>query len=114
MLGDTFVLPHADGDITCVKINQDAFGSVYRYVSTTQRVVVTVKHTTTKAGKDRHNIEVQQTIFATAEAAEIYRKHYLVLENDPSDLDVKLLDATCDWLIATAGANITKLINWQS
>jgi hypothetical protein len=114
MLGDTFVLPHADGNITCVKINQDSFGSVYRYVSSTQRVVVTVKHSTTKSGKDRHNVEVVQTVFATAVAAEIVRKHYFVLENDPSDTDVKLLDATCDWLIATAGANISKLINWES
>lgn len=59
-------------------------------------------------------MEIVETVFATAEASEIVRKTYLVIENDPSDTDAENVDALADWLIASAGANLTKLFNWES
>lgn len=114
MLAEPLVLPHADGNISLVRINNDGFSSVYRYIDATQRVLVHVKHTTMKNGKDRHNVEVVQTVFATAEAVEVVRKTYIVFENDASDTDVKLLSALCGWLTASAAANTVKLFNWES
>jgi len=119
MLADPFVLPHADGNVSCVKINNDAYSSEYSYRSATQQVRVKVRHSQTKGtaetpSKDRHNVEVVQTIFATAEAAEVSRKVYIVIEQAPNDTDVKLTDALADWLIATANANVSKLLNWES
>jgi len=120
MLGDTFVLPHADGNITCNKINQDGYSSEYLYKGTTSEYTVRVRHTKTKAttsrpAMDRHNVEVVQTIYAVPDVSDQYeRKFYVVIENLPSDSDVKNVDALADWLIATANANVTKLLGWQS
>lgn len=114
MLADPFVLPHADGNISMPRVNNDGFSSVYRLNEATQLTTVTVRHTKMKNGKDRHNIEVAQTVYETAEAVEVDRKVYIVFEHDSSDQDVKCVDALCDWLIASAGANLTKLLNWES
>lgn len=119
MLADPFVLPHADGNISCVKINNDAYSSEYSYRSATQQVRIKARHSQTKGtadspAKDRHNVEVVQTIFAAGEAAEYSRKAYIVIEQLPGDTDVKLVDALADWLIASANANVGKLLNWES
>lgn len=121
MFGNTLVLPHADGDITLVKVNQDQYSSEYRFRNTLMQVTAKIRHATMKKAvgsfvmpADRHNVEVSQEIYATDTAAAIFRKFYVVLEQMPSDTDVKLVDSLCDWLIASAGANITSLQGWES
>lgn len=119
MFGNTFVLPHADGNVTAVKINQDGYTSEYLAKSATAEYSIRIRHSKTKAtasrpSQDRHNVEVVQTVYATAEVAEFQRKFYVVWEVKPSDSDVKLADACADWLIASAGANLTSLLNWES
>jgi hypothetical protein len=121
MLGDTLTLPHADGDIVCSKINQDAYSSEYLNRTATTETKVKVRHSNVKANpttgspaKDRHNVEVTQTIFATSEVAEYQRKFYVVVEQLPSDTDVKVADALCDWLIASADAKLVSLLGWES
>lgn len=119
MFGNTLVLPHADGNITLVKVNQDQYSSEYLYRSATQQVTAKIRHTTTKAkadspAKDRHNVEVVQTVFATVDTAQIERKTYVVIEQEARDTDVKLVDSLADWLIATANANVTSLLGWES
>lgn len=114
MFGNTLIIPHADGNVTCVKINQDGYSSEYLYRSATKTVSAKIRHTTTKAALERHNVEFTETIFATDVAVEIVRKVYIVLEIAKSDTDVKLTDALADWLIATANANVTSLLGWES
>lgn len=119
MLGTTLTLPHADGDIVVTKINQDGYGSEYMFRNSTGQMRVKVRHSERKATAqtaaiDRHNVEITQTVFGVDDAADLQRKVYIVIEQEPSDTDIKLVDALCDWLIATAGANITSLLNWSS
>lgn len=119
MFGNTFVLPHADGNITCVKVNQDGYSSEYLYKDATEQYVVRIRHNRTKAtaarpSYDRHNVEVTQTVFATAEVAEYTRKVYIVMEQLPSDVDIKNADALADWAIATANSNLVSLMGWES
>lgn len=119
MFGNTLTIPHADGNIVCVKINQDKYAGEYLCKRTGDEVTVRIRHTKTKAtadkaAVDRHNVEFTQTVYATAEVPQFTRKFYVVLEQLPNDSDVKLADAMADWLIATANANITSLINWES
>lgn len=119
MLANPLVLPHADGDITCIKINQDSYSSEYLAKSALSETRVRIRHTKTKATADRpsyerHNVELVTTVYKTESAAEYQRKTYIVLEQLPSDMDVKLTDCLCDWLIATANANTTSLLNWES
>jgi hypothetical protein len=117
MLGDTFVLPHEDGDITCTKINQDGYSAEYLYRNTTHEVRVKVRHskvnaTAARAAHDRHNVEIIETIFASGEVAEYDRKAYMVFEVVPGDTDSKLVDAMADWVIS--GTMIEKLAGWES
>lgn len=119
MFSNTLVLPHADGNITAVKINQDGYSSEYLYKGTLSQTTIRIRHSKTKASatspsRDRHNVEVTQLVYATADEAEFTRKVYVVLELMPKDLDIKLADALADWLIATAGANLTSLLAWES
>lgn len=119
MYADPLVLPHADGNISCVRINQDSYTSEYSNRSTTQAVAVKIRHTSiaAKGGKpalDRHNVELSQRIYAVGEDPEVFRRVYIVIEQEPGDMDVKLVDCLADWLIATANANTTKLLGWES
>jgi len=117
MFGDTFVVPHADGNITCVKINQDGYSSEYLKKGTLDETRVRIRHTKTNStaaqvSKDRHNVEILQTVYATATEAEFQRKVYVVVELVPDDPDTKLTDALADWLIVVG--NIAKLVGWES
>lgn len=119
MYADPLVLPHADGNISCVRINQDSYASEYSNRGTTSAVTVKIRHTTVaaKGGKpalERHNVEIAQRIYATVDDPEVFRRAYIVIEQTPGDMDVKLVDCLADWLIATSNANTTKLLNWES
>jgi len=122
MFGNTLVLPHADGNITCTKINQDGYASEYLCKRTLDEVRVRIRHTKTKAvtgaspapAKDRHNVEVVQTVYAAGETPEYQRKVYVVIEQLPSDVDVKFPDALADWLIASTDASLNSLMAWES
>lgn len=119
MFGNTLTLPHADGNIVLIKINQDSYASEYLYRGSLSEVRARIRHTKTKASGDRpsydrHNVEITRTVFATEAAPEYTRKVYVVIEQLPNDSDVKETDALCDWLIATANANTTSLLNWES
>jgi hypothetical protein len=119
MLGNTLVLPLSTGNVTCLKINQDSYSSEYLFKGTLSEHRVKIRHnktvaTATKPAMDRHNIEVQETVFATATVPEFTRKVYVVFEALPSDTSIVNQDGLFDWLIATANVNLISLVNWES
>lgn len=119
MLGNTLVLPQVGGDITLVKINQDAYSSEYMFKNSTSEYRAKIRHTKTasKNGipeKDRHNFEIVQKIFAAGDVAEYERKFYFVWEILPSEVSKDLPDAVADLMIATSGAFLTSLLGWES
>jgi len=77
MFGNTLVLPHADGNITLIKVNQDSYASEYLYKGTLSQYRVRIRHTKTAQLYDRHNVEVVQTIYAAGEVPESVRKCYI-------------------------------------
>lgn len=108
----TLVLPQVGGDITLNRVNQDSYGSEYFQKSSLSEYVARIRHTKTKAGYDRHNVEVTQTIYATLTVPEYYRKFYFVLELLPSETSVDLADAVCDLAIASTDQVLKDLLNW--
>jgi len=119
MLGNTLVLPQVGGDITLVKINQDAYSSEYMFKNSTSEYRAKIRHTKTKASngspeKDRHNFEVVQKIFAAGDVPEYERKFYFVWEILPSETSKDLADAVADLMIVTSGAFLTSLMGWES
>lgn len=117
--GSTLTLPHADGNVVLQKISQSGYSSEYLFKNSTHEYRARIRHSKTKATasspvKDRHNVEIVETIFASGEVAEYTRKVYIVIEVLPNETDVKLVDAFADWLIATADAAITSLLGWES
>lgn len=120
MLGNTFVLPQAGGDITLVKVDDGSkYSSEYRFKDGTSEYVVKIRHTKTtptngRPSYDRHNVEVVQTIFAVGEVAEYTRKFYFVYEVLPQDTSIALADAVADKMIATSNALLLSLLQWES
>lgn len=119
MFGNTHVIPHADGNITAVKINQDGYTSEYLAKASTYEATVRIRHSNLKPDAsgvvyERHNVEYLQTIYAAGAVPEFRRKVYVVFELLKNDTDVKLVDALADWLIASSNANVTSLINKES
>lgn len=119
MLGDTFVLPQAGGDITLKKNKEQDYSSEYSFRDSTSRYVCKIRHTKVKATSikpeyDRHNLEVVQTVFAAGGVAEYERKFYFVYENLPSDTSVAMADAVADKVILSSNALLVAMLNWES
>lgn len=122
MFADTIVIPFSSGNITVTKINQDNFGSTYRFNDATHEVKLSIRHsrTTAKNGKpsyDRHNFELVETVYATSTVPEFYRKSYGVIEQLPGDVATGCTvntNALANWLIASTNAALVKLGNWES
>jgi hypothetical protein len=122
MLGSTFVLPQAGGDITLKLINQDGYSSEYfvKAVDGLSQYRVRIRHTRTSptaarpAVYDRHNLEVVQTIYAAGATPEYERKFYFVIEHLPSDTSLALHDAVADKIILSSNALLTGLFGWES
>jgi len=119
MLGNTLVLPQVGGDITLVKINQDAYSSEYMFKNSTSQYTAKIRHTKTSPRNglpalDRHNFEVVQTVFEVGEVAEYQRKFYFVWEVKPSETSKDLADAVVDLMILTSNAFLTSLLGWES
>lgn len=119
MLGNTLALTINGSAKTLVKINQDGYSSEYLLKESTSEFRARVRHTKTKAtasrpSYDRHNFELVETVFATAEVAEYERKFYFVIEQKPEDTAIHNADAVCDLAIATADAFLISLMGWES
>jgi thermostable 8-oxoguanine DNA glycosylase len=104
------------------RINQDGYSSEYLLKETTGSFRLFIRNTTytNKSGRlvDRHNVEFLQTIYAVAPSEiNTVRKSYMVIENEQKDVaaDVKLFnDGYVAFFTASSGANITKLLNFES
>lgn len=117
MLGDTLVI----GGETLPKIKEQDYGAVYSFYRANglSKIVATVRHSNVNGNndnpvKDRHNIEIVETTFATSTVPEFTRKDYVVMERKPGDLSIVTIDNLADWLIAGANANLIKVMGWES
>jgi hypothetical protein len=89
LLANTLSLPHAGGTIVLERRDDSApYTSVYSHMDTDREVRLTVRHTKTKTGRDRHNVELVRTTFATGTTPERVYKYYQVSEQQPGDLDI--------------------------
>nr|URG16498.1 MAG: coat protein [Leviviridae sp.] len=119
MLGNTLVLPYGAGGYTLVKINQDGYSSEYLFRDATRQITARIRHTKTKASSnrpqyDRHNVEVVEIVFATAEVAQFERKFYWVLEQLPSDLSDDVAVGLCTLTTAESAAFLASVLGWES
>jgi len=118
MLANTYVLDGTN-DLTVTRINQDGYGSEYLLVETLKETRLKIRHSKVKAtptavARDRHNVEVVQTVFATADLPEFIRKAYIVFEHKPGDTDLDVWKYICAFCTETSFAKMTNLLNWES
>lgn len=118
MLANTYTL---DGtvDIVATRINQDAYGSEYRYSETLYNVVLRIRHSKVKAtstaiARDRHNVEIVKTIYATTTVPEQILKAYFVWEHPPGYTDTDIVKYLNNFLSVTSFAMLAPLLNWES
>lgn len=108
-------------DKACVKINQDAYGSHYRYSSETERVDLKIRHQPEKPNSfgvtmDRHNVEITHTVFSDeAGVPDVVVQAYCVLRNASTNLstDLPYLGVALADLMKVSG-NLAALVNWQN
>jgi len=104
------------------RVNQDRYSSEYLLRTPTEQFQLNIRNTNYKDKRgitvDRHNAELIHTIFAVAPAVNsTIRKAYVVIENQQGDT---LVDPMHDsvgllsFLTATSGANITRMLNFES
>lgn len=116
--GDSITIVHDGDNIVMNRINQDNYASEYYYRSATDTFRMRIRHSQVNAGtspsRDRHNVELTRTVFATTETDEYSEKVYAVMEMLPSQANILLAGALTDWLNASTKAALTKLIGWES
>jgi hypothetical protein len=103
-----------------VKVNQDNFGSHYRFVSATQKLDLKIRHTTEKPSKgvvmDRHNVDLTQTIFSgDPSVPDTVYQSYVVLRNPSNDLGDGLPDlGNALSALLASGTVLADLVGWQN
>lgn len=105
---------------SCVKINQDSYGSEYLFRSSTEEIRMKVRHQTegAKFGVDpfeRHNVELKHTVFAVAPAVtDTVRICSFTIRarvgDDPAAISVSV-QGLVDFL---TDPNLARLIGWES
>lgn len=94
MFAATLTLPIDGTNYVLNRINQDNFGSSYKFKNGVELITLVVRHSvdvTQSPGRiNRHNLYIERTIFATpTAAAEFYSATYTLREgefNDPAKL----------------------------
>lgn len=123
MLSDPSVITINAVAKNLVRINQDAYSSEYLLRTATDEFRLKVRNQTyAPKGKtvliDRHNIDLTHTIFPVAPSTvSTVRKCYVVIENQQGDTLVDpVLEAIglLSFLTASSGANLTKMLNFES
>lgn len=83
----------------------------YKFKDSTEQYLMSIRHSTTKVGRLRHNVEVTHTVWATTEEPEIVRKSYFVMEHSLNDESVVVPAALCTFLTASTNAVLGELID---
>lgn len=114
MIGNTITINNGAAKVLTL-IKEGDYQSEYLLKDTASEFRLQIRHSKTKSGQDRHNVELVENIYPTAEVpAGRVRKFYFVIENDIDDLSVANVDAMADLAIATANAFLNQLMGWQS
>lgn len=121
MFADTIVLALTGiGNVTVVRINQDQYASEYLFKDATHQVRLRIRHSKVTDKKreqiyDRHNVEIERTIFAAGAVAEYLQRTYMVWETLPSDSSQATAGALAGWMQSTTPkANLAGLVAWES
>jgi len=117
MLADPFVL----GAESLPRVWSEGDDATYRLFRADglSKIEVFVRHSeqAQKGGGaplQRANVEVRETIFATATAEEFYRSDYLVSIRKSGDVTVVNVDNLADYVIAGTNANYIRILKGES
>jgi hypothetical protein len=114
---------HGTEDFNFVRVNQDKYSSEYRYTTDLKRVTLKLRNTTrfdksSLKTFDRHNVELQETLFAVAPSTQsTVRTCYFTFEVQQGDViadSVALGHALAFWLVTGSDANMLKLASFES
>jgi hypothetical protein len=88
------------------RVNQDSFGSSYRFISDLELITLTIRHDVVKrngANVNRHNVYVERVIFATPTVAEKYWSYNITLRDalGSGPTELLYLAQACSTLFAT-------------
>lgn len=120
MLANTYTLD-GTADRLVTRINQDNYGSVYRFTATDGSEIVTmqirhskVKPTASEGPKDNHNVEITRVFPATATTLQRTEKAYITFQLPAGTVDVDVVRWLSNFLSAGTFAILGNLVNWES
>lgn len=114
MIGNTITINNGASKVLTL-IKEGDYSSEYLLKDSASEFRLNIRHSKTKAGQDRHNVELVENVYPTTEVPlGRTRKFYFVIENDVDDLSVANVDAVLDLGIATSNAFLNQLMGWQS
>lgn len=101
------------------KINQDGYGSEYLFREALQQTRLRIRHTKGKPNSlgtaiDRHNIRIDEEIFATTTVPAFKRSCSITFENTSNDAAASVDDGGLALFTFLSAANIAKLIGFES
>jgi hypothetical protein len=108
---------------TLIRINQDQYSSEWLLRSNLDEFRMYIRNSTRTdksrgVAIDRHNIELRWTIFPVAPATRSFiRRTTITVENEQGDTltdPVGVAVGLCNYLSASSGANVTKMVNFES
>lgn len=117
MLADPFVL--GAESLPRTKIEGDDCVYTFYRADGLSKIKVSIRHTE-QGGKNgsplylRSNIEVRETIFATATLDEYENVDYVVSLRRPGMVGVVNLDNLADWIIAGVNANMIRVLKGEA
>jgi hypothetical protein len=126
MFADTITLTdiHGTDDYVLTRVRQDEYSSEYRLITDTRICTIKIRNTTFVDKKrqnvvmDQHNVEVVEEVFAVAPATlSIVRKAFFTFQvqrGDVLSMSKGTALALVDWLALSSGANLTKMMNFES
>jgi hypothetical protein len=109
--------------LTLIRINQDQYSSEWLLRSNLDEFRMYIRNSTRTdkargVAIDRHNIELRWTIFPVAPATRSFiRRTTITVENEQGDTltdPVGVAVGLCNYLSASSGANVTKMVNFES
>lgn len=119
----TFTDIHGTDDYVLNRIRQDNYSSEYLLITDTRQVRLQIRNTSFYDKKravqmDQHNVELVEEVFPTAPATlSILRKAFFTFQVQKGDVlatSKEVAIALAAWLTASSGANLTKMVNFES
>lgn len=118
MFANTITLSLGERDVTLNRVNQDAYGSEYKFAGELDEMTFKIRHSAESAKGQipvsRHNVFIEHTVYATPTAHEKYSSVTFTIRDRRGSgvvMPVNLANAVTAKLFADSGEWVSDLVS---